>query len=198
MIERIEINLLPAEYRIHTTRFYLQREILYPLILLTLVVMVMAGWTFTLDTAITSLSRKIDRTEQQIAKNKHILVEISKLEEQKKLVQMKIRALERIDVNREKWIRLQELFCQKLPEVTWIEKIEERKDAANTLEVAGKTYSFSEVAIFMSALTESELITTVDLVNIEQIGGSEKIFRFTILCRVNPDARLRSIVDQRK
>jgi Tfp pilus assembly protein PilN len=198
MIERIEINLLPAEYRIHTSRFYLQREILYPLIALTIVVIVMGVWTFMLDTSISSFAKKITNTEQEIARNKPILTEINKQEEQKKLVQQKIRALERIDVNREKWIRLQEVFCEKLPEVTWVDKIEERKDAENTLAVDGKTYSFSEVALYMTALTESEFVNSVDLLNIEQIGGGEKIFRFIILCKINPDARLQSITDRKK
>lgn len=198
MIERIEINLLPAEYRVHTSRFYLQREILYPLIALTIVVTVMGVWTFMLDTSISSFAKKIANTEQEIARNKHILTEINKQEEQKKLVQQKIRALERIDVNREKWIRLQEVFCEKLPAVTWVDKIEEQKDAENTLAVDGKTYSFSEVAFYMTALTESEFINSVDLLNIEQIGGAEKIFRFIILCKINPDARLKSITDRRK
>jgi hypothetical protein len=42
----------------------------------------------------------------------------------------------------------------------------------------------------MTALTENEFISSVDLVNIEQIGGAENIYRFIILCKVNPDARL--------
>ncbi len=135
MLERIEINLLPAEYRVRTTRFYTQREILYPLLFMIVAIIAMAVWTFYLDTQIIRLQKNIDRTEQEIANNKHIKVEIRKLEEQKKLVQMKIRALERIDVNREKWIRLQEVFCQKLPYVTWIEKIEEKSDTASVLAV---------------------------------------------------------------
>lgn len=197
MVERIEINLLPAEYRIHLTRFYLQREILIPLLIFAGVFLFFGGWTFWLNTQIGTLANKITDTEEQIARNKHILVEISKQEEQKKLVQQKIRALERIDVNREKWIRLQEVFCEKLPEVTWVDKLEERKDKSNTLEVDGKTYSFSEVALYMSALTESEFVNSVDLVNIEQIGGTDKIFRFVILCQINPDARLQSITDRK-
>ncbi len=197
MVERIEINLLPAEYRVHLTRFYLQREILIPLLIFLAVVLFFGGWTFWLNTQIGILSRNITETEEEIARNKHILVEINKQEEHRKLVQQKIRALQRIDVNREKWIRLQEVFCEKLPEVTWVEKIEERKDRPNSLEVEGKTYSFSEVALYMSALTESEFINSVDLVNIEQIGGAEKIFRFVIICQINPDARLQSIVNRK-
>jgi len=197
MVERIEINLLPAEYRIHLTRFYLQREILIPLLIFAGVFLFFFFFSFWLNTQIGTLANKITDTEEQIARNKHILVEISKQEEQKKLVQQKIRALERIDVNREKWIRLQEVFCEKLPEVTWVDKLEERKDKSNTLEVDGKTYSFSEVALYMSALTESEFVNSVDLVNIEQIGGTDKIFRFVILCQINPDARLQSITDRK-
>ncbi len=198
MIEQIAINLLPAEYRVHTSRFYLQKEILFPLLVLAVLLLGMTGWTLWLDTEINGYKKKIEKTEDEIAKNKHLLVEIQQLERQKKLVQQKIKALERIDVNRNKWIRLQEVFCQKLPEVTWLDKVEERKDTSRVLEVEGKTYSFSEVALYMSALTESEFINTVDLVNIEQVGGAEKMFKFVILCKVNPDARLRSITERMK
>jgi Tfp pilus assembly protein PilN len=192
MIEHIEINLLPAEYRVHLTRFYLQREILYPLLGLILVVLFLIGWTISLDTTISTAQRKIDNTVLEINKNKHILTEITQLEEQKMIVQEKIRALERIDVNREKWIRLLEVLCEKLPEVTWLDKIAERNGAPQILEVEGKTYSFSEVAQFMSLLTESEFVSSVDLVNIEQVSVVDKIFKFILVCTLNPDARLNS------
>jgi Tfp pilus assembly protein PilN len=159
-------------------------------------------WTWSLNSDIAGYSQKIADLREKIAKNQNILDEINSLKEQKKNLQEKIRALERIDVNREKWIRLQELFCQKLPEATWVERLDEKSDtivggdALTVLEIEGKTYSFSEVALYMSRLMEAESIKGVELVNIEQIDNKDKIFRFIIICKVNPDIRLRAVLQE--
>ena len=200
MIERIEINLLPAEYRIHTRRIVLKREIIYPAIIVIIMLCSLAVWTWDLDAEINKFTEMIIDTKDKIARNQSILDEINSLKEQKRIIQNKIRALERIDVNREKWIRLQEIFSQKLPEGTWIDRIDEKGDTLRVqgevislLEVEGRTFSFSEVALYMSRLTESENIRNVELVNIEQIDGKQKVFRFMIICSVNAEIKLKNV-----
>lgn len=185
MIERIEVNLLPAEYRVHTRRFYLQREIIYPLIIIGSVFVVFTWWTLWLTQETHQYENLIAQKEMEIAQNKHILDEIKNLEEQEALLEKKIRALERITINREKWIRLQEIFCKKLPLGTWLDRMEEK---GAILEIDGKTYSFSEVAQYMASLTETEYVAAIDLIRIEQIDAADRLFRFSIHCHINPDA----------
>jgi Tfp pilus assembly protein PilN len=63
----------------------------------------------------------------------------------------------------------------------------EEKDSAILIE--GKTFSFPEVANFMTRLSESSYIKTVDLSGIEQKDAS-KTFSFVISCKLNAGVEL--------
>lgn len=190
MIERIEINLLPGEYRIHTKRLYFEREVMYPILVLVMISVFIITASIYYKTEIVQLKKQITFTEKEIQKDKHILDEIKNLKQQKILIQKKIKSLEQIDVNREKWIRLQEVFCQNLPQFSWIRKIGEKDGNGLNIEIEGQTFSFSEVAVYMSKLIENKLINSVDLINIEQIAGVDKLYKFVIICNLNQDTAL--------
>jgi Tfp pilus assembly protein PilN len=192
MNERIEINLLPAEYRIHRTRIIIKREIFFPLIIVVLTGCVLWIWTFFMDARIKSLTMEIANLESRIQQNRPIQNQINQLKKDKQIVLDKIRALELINVNREKWVRLMEILCKNLPPSMWLTLIEEkRKDGRQVLEISGETFSFPEVANYMSELKETVYISEVDLARIEQTTTKEKTFNFNISCRVNPDVRMK-------
>jgi Tfp pilus assembly protein PilN len=186
MIERIEINLLPAEYRFHRKTIKLQREIVYPVLGVLLVAFVLALYTVNMESQITQLKTDIFRTEESFKKNKPIKDEITRLKDSKKIIEGKIIALERISVDRGKWVRLMEVFCQRLPDFTWLISCEEKD---STIMIEGKTFSFPEVANFMSRLSESRYIKAVDLSGIEQKDAS-KTFSFIISCKVNTEVEM--------
>lgn len=193
MVEKIEVNLLPAEYRVHSVKIKFHKEVVIPSIVSAVVFLALFVVTMWLNTQIGSYNRKIAQVEADILKNQHILDEINSLKQQKATVIKKIRALERIDVNREKWIRLMEVFSQQLPQGSWIEEMKENKDVAtkiDTIAVSGRTYSFSEVAQYMMRLKRSEFINEVDLQNIEQLSNTSRIYKFVVKCYLNPDAKL--------
>jgi Tfp pilus assembly protein PilN len=187
MLERIEVNLLPAEYRIHRTRLRLHREIMYPLGLVLLAAAVMAVWMITLTSAISSLNQQIAAVEEEIERDKHVLEEIKVLREQKAQIGEKIQALKRIDVNREKWVRLLEVLAGNLPRNMWLNHVEEKGES---LLLKGRTFSFPEVASYMTRLGETEYVQSVDVADIKHRDGSGGVFDFTITCELNPDAGL--------
>ena len=186
MIERIEINLLPAEYRFHRKTIKLQREIVYPVLGVLLVAFGLALYTFNMESKITQLKTDILRTEESFKKNKPIKDEIARLKDNKKIVEGKIVALERITVDRGKWVRLMEIICQRLPDFTWLISCEEKD---STIVIEGRTFSFPEVANYMTRLSESNYIKTVDLSGIEQ-KDALKTFSFIISCKVNPEVEM--------
>lgn len=195
MISKIEVNLLPAEYRVHVVKIKFHREIVIPSLLAGAVLLVLGVWTAYLNSQIADYNKKIAAVELEISKNQHILDEINSLKEQQKTVQTKIRSLERIDVNREKWVRLMETFAQQLPQGSWLDSLSERRDVSgkyDTVSVVGKTYSFSEVAQYMMRLKRSEFIADVELKNIEQTSAVSRIYKFILKCLLNPDAKLES------
>jgi Tfp pilus assembly protein PilN len=139
-----------------------------------------------MESQITQLKTDIFRTEESFKKNKPIKDEITRLKDSKKIIEGKIIALERISVDRGKWVRLMEVFCQRLPDFTWLISCEEKD---STIMIEGKTFSFPEVANFMSRLSESRYIKAVDLSGIEQKDAS-KTFSFIISCKVNTEVEM--------
>jgi Tfp pilus assembly protein PilN len=196
MIERIEINLLPAEYRFHRRTIRLQREIVYPALVVILVFVFLVFWNLFQQNSISYYNGQISFLNQQIDQNRPIQNEINKLRVDKLTIQEKIRALERINVNREKWVKLMEELSGRLPEYTWLISVKEENSTPPLLSIEGRTFSFPDVANYMSNLKESAYVSSVDLTNIEQIDPKENIFKFFITCSINPDVNLTTVTDE--
>ena len=190
MIERVEINLLPAEYRVHKRGIRISRDVFYPVFILLLLGAFLISLTFGLNTEIQQRKNEIVAVDAMIKANSYIKEQITKLKAERAIIQEKILALERINVNREKWVRLLEIMCQRLPDFTWIVSINEKTQNPPVLAVEGRTLSFPEVANFMSQLSGSNYIRSVDLSSIEEIKEAIKMFRFGVSCTINPDAQL--------
>jgi Tfp pilus assembly protein PilN len=190
MIERIEINLLPAEYRVRKRSMNLPRSIVYP-VMIFLVFACGAGlYTVYLRDKQARLEEEIAVIEKDIQANAHIQAEINKLREDRKVTEEKIKALQRINVNREKWVRLLEVLSGKLPAYTWLMSVKE-ESGGEQLVIEARTYSFPEVAHYMTRLEENEYISAVILSGIEQIQGQGRmLYRFSITCTLNKDAGL--------
>lgn len=192
MIERIEINLLPPEYRFRR-KIRLTREVIYPIIAAILLFCGLALWSIFQQNSISYFKGQIVFLEQQINQNRPIQREINALRSDKITIQQKIRALERINVNREKWVRLMEELSSRLPQYTWLVSIKEDNSNTPILSIEGRTYSFPDIPTYMSNLKECPYIKSIDLANIEQIDSKKKVFRFFITCMINPDVNLHMV-----
>jgi Tfp pilus assembly protein PilN len=190
MIERIEINLLPAEYRVHRKSFRIKREVAYPFLGACIIGVGLSLFTFSLQNANRVAANEIKSLSQTIEQNRPIQNEINQLRSDKGAIIQKIRALELINVNREKWVRLMEEFSNRLPDYTWLVTIKEEARTPPVIHIEGRTYSFPEVANYMSNLKECSYIQSVDLSEIEQISPKDRIFKFSISCAINADAYL--------
>ncbi len=198
MIERIEINLLPAEYRIHKRSLKLSRWTVYPALGLLLLAVGAIFFHIYMLNKVSTLTDEIASLDRQITANKPIQTEINQLRQEKSIIDEKIRALERINVNREKWVRLLEVFSSNLPSYSWLMSVKEEVGPTSILRVEARTYSFPEVAYYMTKLKENEFISEVELHEIEQISSEDlrRVYRYSLSCTVNPDAKLDSIPQQ--
>ena len=61
--------------------------------------------------------------------------------------------------------------------------------------IEGRTYSFPEVANYMTRLAQSDCIKSVDLSGIEQ-KDALKTFSFIISCKINPEAEMDNVSSQ--
>lgn len=190
MIERIEINLLPAEYRFHHRKLRLPREVIYPCLVVALLFVALIFWTLFQQNSISYYNSQITLLENQINQDRPIQNEINTLKEDRKTIQEKIKALERINVNREKWVKLMEELSGRLPPYTWLIAVKEENSTPPLLSIEARTFAFPDVANYMSNLKESTYISTVDLTNIEQIDSKQNIYKFFITCTINPDVNL--------
>lgn len=196
MIERIEINLLPAEYRFHKKRFRIHREMIYPLLGVILAGVVLVFWTLFQENSISYNNGQISFLTQQIEQNRPVQNEINKLRSDKLAIQEKIRALERISVNREKWVKLMEELSGRLPKYTWLISVKEENTIPPVLSIEGRTYSFPEVANYMSNLKESKYISSVGLTDIEQVSSKEKLYKFSITSVLNQDVNMAPVQNE--
>jgi Tfp pilus assembly protein PilN len=190
MIERIEINLLPAEYRIHRKRFQIKREVAYSFLAAGIIALGLTLFTVGLQNSIWTSRNDLKVVSQNIDQNRPIQNEINRLREDQRIIQEKIRGLELIDVNREKWVRLMEELSNRLPEYTWLVSVKEETSSPPLLHLEGRTFSFPDVASFMSNLKDCVFIASVDLSQIEQINPRERIFSFSLTCSINDNAYL--------
>jgi len=192
MIEKIEINLLPVEYRVRKRNLNLPRSIVYPVVALVALAAGAGFYTVYLTEKQARLTEEIATIEKEIAANKHVQEEINKLRQEKQVTDQKIRALERISVDREKWVRLLEVFSGSLPTYAWLISIRDERGPPEKVHVEARTYSFPEVAHYMSKLEEAEYIKSVTLSGIEQVQGHDrKVYKFNITCDINADVGLR-------
>jgi len=195
MIERIEINLLPVEYRVRKRSFNLPRSIVYPVLALIVLAAGAGFYTIYLGEKQARLTEEIEAIEKEIAANKHIQTEINQLRKEMQETDHKIRALERISVDREKWVRLLEVFSGSLPTYAWLISVKESgEELPRNIAVEARTYSFPEVADYMKKLETAEYIKSVTLMppGIEQIQGHDrKVYKFILTCAINADVGLR-------
>ncbi|MDR2578512.1 MAG: PilN domain-containing protein [Chitinispirillales bacterium] len=194
MIERIEINLLPAEYRVRKKTIKIPRAAIYPALLLLVLVVLMALYTIYLRDQEAELNQSIETITKEIQANRHIQQEINTIRSEMQTTEQKIRALERITVDREKWVRLLEILSNSLPSYTWLVSVREEAGPPERLNIEARTYSFPEVAHYMTRLEESDYIKEVALTGIEQIQGADRMmYRFNIICALDGEIGLSAL-----
>ncbi|MCL2219830.1 MAG: PilN domain-containing protein [Chitinispirillia bacterium] len=183
MIERIEINLLPAEYRMRKRTINIPRSIVYPAVALVALLICAALYTLYMKDKESRLNEEIAAINKEIEANKGLQKELNELRENKRITESKIAALKQISVDREKWVRLLEMISGGLPSYSWLISVREEAGPPQWLALEARTYSFPEVAHYMSRLESHELVESVTLTGIEQIDGPDrKVYRYTLNC----------------
>jgi len=189
-MKRIEVNLLPAEYRVRSVSFKLRREIVWPIIGAGVLFFGISILNINLEASIRRIDRQIVAKKDIIKEKEHVRKEIQKLRDEKQIYLKKISALQLIDVNRERWVRLQEIIAQSLPEQTWLSALREADSLDyDAVVIQGCTYSFPEVGQLMSSLRTFDEIINVDLSVIEESTIDDDIFEFHVVCQLTRDIR---------
>jgi len=178
MIEKIEVNLIPAEYVVREKRFSIDLTIFIPVLISIVLITVAMIWLSIINSNIERERITISNIEREIQVNRTIQVEIRNLEARIAEMQTKVHALKSIDVNREKWIRALELYTYVLPENTWLTSIEQAESGVITIN--GVTEADAEVGQIMNRLMASPSVRDVRLVEIRDAGRNGELKNFTV------------------
>jgi len=167
MVEKIEINLIPQEYRVQTRRFTIKKDILIPIGFSSILILSMAMWNAFLVGRINSEKAETAKIVQEINENAHVQIEIASLGREQTAMETKIAGLKQISVVRDKSIRIMELYCREIPNNTWLTSL---KESGNTIQVKGVTMAFGEVGQFMVQLSNNDIVNTVSLHDVKRSG----------------------------
>lgn len=108
------------------------------------------------------------------------VAEIKKFKEDEAKIQARISILEKLSRDRQKEIRILDLFQQVIPEKVWFTRIEV---VGTKLQVAGYAMSDYDVSSFMESLSKSIFLADVNLVSSnEQVIDGVSVKRFEISC----------------
>ncbi len=177
MVEKIEINLIPHEYRVRTRRFTIKKDILIPIVISGVLISTMLMWNTILTGRIRSVETETIRLENEIKAYASVKREIQKLGDEQRAMEAKISGLKQINIVRDKWVRLLELYCREIPENSWITQLTENN---SMIKIKGETNAFGEVGQFMVRLMNDTLVSSVKLVEVKGKGSFVKPHTFSI------------------
>ena len=189
-MSRIEINLLPVQYRRKRVRVdrILCRRVVWPTIAFLILLVAGIGWSMNLTMDRDRLEGELDTIKKTIASKQSLLDEIKKLEADKAVIQRKNDALRSIQVSRQRWIVIFENLSYVLPENTWITGIDEKN---GRLEMTAVTFQFSDVAQYMTELQKQVAITNVRLKNVRTVKVAKaQGFEFSLSIGLAKDINL--------
>ncbi len=177
MVEKIEINLIPHEYRVRTRKFTIKKDVLIPVVISSVMITAMIMWNTILVGSVKKAEHETTNIESQIAANGTIKKEIEDLGVEQQAMERKITGLKQISVVRDKWVRLLELYCTELPANSWITEIAEE---GSSVKITGETMAFGEVGQFMVQLMNNPLVSSVSLVEVKGKDATGSLLTFTV------------------
>ncbi len=177
MVEKIEINLIPHEYRVRTRRFTIKKDILIPIVISGVLIGAMGMWNTILTGRINSVHEDTGRIENEIKAFAPVKREIEKLGQEQRTMETKIAGLKQINIVRDKWVRLFELYCKVIPANSWLTQITEN---GATINIKGETNAFGEVGQLMVQLSSDSSVSSVKLLEVKGKGATGKSHTFAI------------------
>lgn len=190
---RLEINLLPAEYR--STKADLSwlsdRRIVWPSMLLLVAVAAIFLLFSHITETVSDLEQNLNQVRSEVEKERPLLAKIRQLDDKLAVIAQKNKALKSIQVSKKRWVILFENISSVMPPNMWLSALSQL--SANEMELRGVTRDFSEVAEYMVRLEQQVSISAVNLITITttKIDG-EDTYNFTIKANINQDLGLES------
>lgn len=120
MVEKIEVNLIPNEYRIHSKSVKIPKDILLSVLATLIAISVTSGILYWKKQKLDEVNFEINSLTSEIKTLETKEKEIGRLKANQKTFRDMKNGLNSIHVDRDTWIRLLEIYCRELPSNTWL------------------------------------------------------------------------------
>ncbi|MGM0462390.1 MAG: PilN domain-containing protein [Fibrobacterota bacterium] len=153
MVEKIEINLIPNEYRVYRRKLKLPKDMLISIFIsLGLILIPLMIWAWQVN-ARNNLESQIAEVSRRIEDEREVEQKIESLKEKREEALAMLNGLSSIPLDHGEWITLLELYCREIPPNTWLTDIEGAKimpdlpgDEDDDDDESGDTASGEDVA----------------------------------------------------
>lgn len=176
----IKINLLPVRVikKKETIRFQVSVFIMTIILSLSICLYI----NFMLNRKISDLNYQINASNEELVRLKKMIGEVSKFENEQKLLKEKINIITNLEKDRDVPVHLLDELCQLIPQRAWIESFKQNE---NTIEMEGVAVDNQTIADFMAKLEASPYFSGVELIVTQQVEQKNlKLKKFVIRCQV--------------
>ena len=177
----IKINLLPARTR---RRFALPTlpglGLLFG-VLYAVVIVLVGGYWYVLNTEGLTLTADITHLEAETARHKAAIAEGTRFKKEKEDLERRVALIDLIARNQARPIYLLDALVDTVPQDIWLTSVEEKEQV---LKIAGSAFSTTAVADLMSNLKNSGKFRDVDLIVAKQdLAKTPRVVTFEVTCR---------------
>ncbi len=155
----IRINLLPV--RAAKKRESLRFQLTVGGLIIFLVFILSAGITFRLSSDVSLMREDLASSQKELTQLKRKVGELSKIKDQKRILQSKLDVVRRLEAARKGPTQLFAKISSAIPERAWLSSM---KDQGRIITLSGVASSEEDIAAFMRGLQAFEDFTRVDLV----------------------------------
>ncbi len=155
----IRINLLPV--RAAKKRESVRFQLTVGGLIIFLVFIVSTGITFRLSSDVSMMKEDIASSRNELVQLKRKVGKLSKIKEQKRVLQSKLDVVRRLEAARKGPTQLFAKISSAIPERAWLSTM---KDQGRTITLVGVAAAEEDIASFMRALQAFKDFVRVDLV----------------------------------
>ncbi len=176
----IKINLLPV--REAKRQASIRRQGIFLGIAVGIGVLISAGLNLSVAAEAKAKQTEIAKAQADLTKLKETRAEVDRYRKEKEEIERKLLVISRLDKNRTGQVRILDEVATRIPERMWIEKLT-FKDSE--MLVKGVSIDAEVVAEFLSALSESPLISDVELegTTVQDTNGL-LLNKFSVRCKL--------------
>lgn len=162
----IRINLLPPELRKKRKVPFIDRTLIYGILVLVAEIILLYLVSLTQQTKIAELDGKIAAAQLEYDKYSDKVAALEKTEKIRGELLNRMSAVQELENKRAYWVQILTEFSSLIPKFLWVETFQEKTEGV--ISCTGKSYSLKSIASFLINLMNSDKFSDIKLGPISQ------------------------------